>query len=241
MLDLVVIVLGCDIKKRYYDELLKIEDTYSKLFNKNNLLLYILGEEKVLVGEKYIHLNKVANDYSSCFTKQFKGLKYVKDNYKFKFVMCITSDTYLNVKKLTKLINNYNPDEKLYIGGSGDLRNVMGENIYYHGGGPGFILSYSCLDDIYKKISEPSLKKWWNSICKISKNKLSNACDVCIAYIINLYSKETKVIKLNNMFFHCNYLSKTIIKQSDIVSCHNMRLIDFDNFTKILEENYYFI
>jgi len=244
--DLVIVVYACDTINKYRNQILKIDDTYKKiiLLYPNIKIIYMLGEEGVLKGEQFIHIKGVKNDYFSASYKQWFGLKYVHENYNTKFVMCIGTDTYLNIKKLVCLLNNYDYKKNLYIGGHGCHRLILNTNTYFHSGGPGFILSKGCLIKIYPKIKDVNqFVDWWINICK--GTRLKTACDVAIGYLITLNDINSEVIKVKDMFYHCNYLGipchKNIIKMHNIVSCHNMSLTDFDNFTKILEANNYFI
>ena len=248
MYDLIICVYACDTIEKYKNQILKMNETYVRLLDqyKNIKLVYFLGEEKTdLQGDQYVNLPNVNNDYLSASYKQFLGLKYIFDNFKTKFVMCIGTDTYLNIKKLDSFLQNYNSNENLYIGGHGDYRMIDNTNTFFHSGGPGFILTYTCLKLIYPHL-ETFMEKWID-IC--NKNNIQNlipACDVGIAYLINLPEiNATTIHAPDSVFMHCNYLGipchPNRINYNNLISCHSMSLLDFDNFTHLLENNNYYM
>lgn len=246
MYDLVIVVMACDTIPKYRDQILKIEETYGKLIRSmpNVKILYFLGEDRVLEGEQFIHCKGVLNNYDSVTVKQFWGLRYVSEYIQTKYVMCIGSDTYLNIKKLLKFLEQFDPEENLYIGGHGAIIPIEGVNYYYHGGGPGFVLSKKCLDTIYPQIK--NIDKAIDGWARLSKegtgrDDLFGACDLWMGYVA---AKESKIVKTNGFFF-CNFIGFPCHLQQfgpdEIISCHCMSLQDFDIFTKILEAYNYFI
>jgi len=74
---------------------------------------------------------------------------------------------------------------------------------------------------------------------------------LAIAYFLSFPDINSEVIKTNDLSFtNCNYKGLCYgyynchsreIKVEDIISCHNMSMTDFDDFTKILEDHNYFI
>ncbi|MFY7729337.1 MAG: hypothetical protein ACOVRN_07465 [Flavobacterium sp.] len=214
----------------------------------NIKLLYFLGEEKTdLIGDQYIHLPGVKNDYLSASYKQFLGLKYIYEHYQPKFIMSIGTDTYVNIKKLNLFLTQYDPNESLYIGGHGDIRDLGICKVFFHSGGPGFILSKTCLHYIYNQLD--TFMDTWIALCKTYKLDLVPACDVGIAYLIQMLGANnifTKTVNTGNyMFTHCNHRGYPChvgkINMSQLISCHNMSLRDFDDFTHILNTHQYFI
>jgi hypothetical protein len=243
--DLIICVFGCDTIEKYRNQILKIEETYGKLIKSLNncKILYFLGKTEVLHGEQFIHLENIDDDYMSASYKQWYGIKYIYENYKTKFVMCIGTDTYININKLLKLLSNFNHTEELYLGGHGCFRSLVGKSIYFHSGGPGFILSYNAINRIYPFINDVNvIMSLWINVCKQSNVKLLEACDVAIGYLADLLNLNT--IKLNG-FYYCNFNGDPChinnINHRDIISCHNMSSNNFDDFTKILNDNGYFI
>ena len=247
-LDLVICVYACDTIPKYKTQILKMNETYNDILKNypNIKILYFLGEEKTdLIGEQYIHLDNVKNDYLSASYKQFLGLKYIYEHYKSKFIMCIGTDTYVNIKKLDIFLKKYDYTDNLYIGGHGDRRNLGITEVYFHSGGPGFIITKCCLEKIYPKLH--NFVDEWVQLC-INNNiqYLIPACDVGIAYIVNLKEIESKTIYTDEFtFIHCNFRGYPChcgkINVKNLISCHNMSLHDFDEFTNILKNNNYFI
>jgi hypothetical protein len=60
-------------------------------------------------------------------------------------------------------------------------------------------------------------------------------CDVCLCYFLK--KNNCEFIKENTLFFGCGYLGYPchIGYKPNIISCHNMSLLDFDNYTKLLD------
>jgi hypothetical protein len=246
MLDLVVCVYACDTLDKYKKQILKINETYENLLNEftNIKILFFLGEEKTdLIGEQYINLPNVKNDYSSATYKQFYGLKHIYENYDTKFVMLMGTDTYFNIKKLDLFLKNYDSNENLFIGGHGDYRKIGEETIYFHSGGAGFIITKKALELIYPKL-ETFPDEWIKMCNERHAHFLCDACDCAISYLLQKFN--TQIIDIPGLVFtHCNYQGHPChlnqIIHSDLVSCHNMSLEDFDSFTLILKNNNYFV
>ena len=243
MYDLIICVYCCDTVTKYKNELLKMISVYSSIIKKlpNIKILYFLGEEEVLKGDDFIHLKNVKNDYRSATFKQWYGLKYIYENYNTKFVSCIGTDTYTNIPKLVSLLYNYDYNKNLYIGGHGCHRTIQNERIYFHSGGPGFIISNKCLEIIYPYLNNiDDFFNNWKDSC--GDSHLIDACDVHMGYLATYIKSE--IIKVDG-FYHCNYngypccVSK--FTYDKIISCHSMSSDDFDNFTKILQINNYFM
>ena len=223
--DLIICIYACDTIPKYREQILKINETYGKMLTDNIKLVYFLGEEIELIGDNYIHLPGVKNDYRSSFYKQNLGLKYIHDNFDFKFVICCGSDTYLNIPKLMNFIKQFDSTQNYYIGGHGCNRMVLGNNYYFHSGGPGFILSKECLKNIYPYLY--SMIGEWESI----NPELNYACDVAISYFLQIKVNRLEIVK-NSNFHHCNHhgspccVGKVVFQ--NIISCHNMSPSDFD-------------
>ena len=253
---LIICVYACDTIEKYKKQILKLNETWGQVVNqyKNIKLLFFLGEDITeFSGENYIHLPNIKNDYLSASYKQFLGLKYIYENYKTKFVFCCGTDTYINIPKLMHFITSFNEQDNLYIGGHGAVREICGKQIYFHSGGPGFILSYMCLSKLYPLLE--NLVENWIKIC--TENNISSlipACDVAIAYYLHTAEINTTVYKMtDHSFINCNHKGLincynypypccgNKVKMENIISCHSMSLDDFDEFTRILTEKKNFI
>ena len=255
--DLIILVFACYTLEKYKKEIENINLTWGKKCKmfKNIKILYFLGEEKIdgfhdTTQIKYINLVNVKNDYLSASYKQFLGLKYLYENYITKFVMCIGTDTYLNIPKLLKFLNNYDHTDCLYIGDNKCFdpeRQIGTKKYYYHDGGPGFIITYDVLKQIYHLLL--NLMENWINLCNENNIQyLIPACDVAISYYLQQPQINIKIIKTNELsFLHCNYKGfpclhhQNKIDISKIISCHCMSEDDFNNFTHILNENNYFV
>jgi hypothetical protein len=177
--------------------------------------------------------------------KQFLGLKYIYENYKTKFIICVGTDTYLNIPKLMLYISNFDYNDSLYIGGHGCERQIGEKKYYFHSGGPGFIITYKCLEQLYKLLD--NLMEDWINVC--NDNNVQNlipACDVAISYYLQQPNININIIKTNDMsFLHCNYQGfpchQNEVNICNIISCHLMSEFDFYVFTDILNNNNYFV
>lgn len=243
--DIIICVYGCITIEKYRKQIEMINNTWAKYCIGNIKILYFLGGDliKGFDDDRYIYLPNIGNDYLSASYKQFLGLKYIIEHYKFKYVFCCGTDTYLNIPKLVKLSNSFNSEESLYIGGHGCHRVIDGFSYYFHSGGPGFLLSYYSLKQIQHLLD--GLMNHWKIVCERNNimETLYSACDVAISYYLQKIT-NTKIIKVDG-FSHCNYKGYPChpgqIDITKIISCHLMSLEDFDIFTKILEDNNYFL
>ena len=159
-------IFSCSTVEKYKQEIIKINETWGKKAQENGIkILFFLGEEKTdLIDEnKYIYLKDVKNDYNSAAYKQNLGLKYIYENYNADFIFTCGTDTYINIENLLSYISQFDKNQNLYIGGHGDYRILGDENIYFHSGGPGFILSNSVLSKIYPELY--NIQNQWELIC----------------------------------------------------------------------------
>jgi hypothetical protein len=253
---LVICVFACATIPEYKNEILKIEKTWGKrAVEKNVKVLYFLGEEQTdLVDEsKYIYLKNVGNDYQSAVDKQNLGLKYIYDNYYAEFIFCCGTDTYVTIDNILLYVEGFDSRKPLYIGGHGSFRTLNNKPYYFHCGGAGFILTYACLTYIYSFLSD--IKEEWITVCsKSNHGDLIPACDVALSYYLqNIIGDNLQIIENKQQFFGCNYKGivhhkgvglfmccNNIIQLKTLISCHCMTPLDFDQFTKILEDNSYF-
>ena len=102
---IIIAVFGCDTIDKYKQQILKIEETWGATAKKNNILvLFFLGEEKILSGYQYIHLPGIKNDYLSASYKQNLGVKYIHDNFEYKYILFCGSDTFLCIHNLLNFL-----------------------------------------------------------------------------------------------------------------------------------------
>jgi hypothetical protein len=243
---IIIAIYGCVTEPVYKEQITKINNTWANQSNEQVKIIYFLGEEPSadFTGDTYVYLPGVRNDYLSASYKQNLGLKYIYENYKTDFVLCCGTDTFLNIPKLLGFLDQFNPNDNLYIGGHGCYRLIGNESYYFHSGGPGFVLTYDCLQKIYPFCD--NLTETWIDICKNNNTEvLSSCCDVAISYFLQTYV-NVEVVKTNDpLFIHCNYRGYPChinqINMADIISCHTMSLHDFDEFYDILQKNNFFI
>ena len=235
--DIIFCVFGCPTIPHYKNQILKINETWGREVIKYNCkILFFFGEEDTdLKSDNYIYLKGVNNDYESASDKQNLGLKYIHEKYDYKFVYICGTDTYVVVKNLIKFIVNQDPYDNICIG-AGDTRYINDEPIFFHLGGGGIILSTYSVNIIYLKLE--NMFNDWKKICYNNTNRTFNlipACDVAICYY--LFKSGCKFINRRDLFFVCPYYScyyNNILKLN-IISCHNMTLDEFDNYTNFLE------
>jgi hypothetical protein len=248
--DLIILIYACDTLEKYKNQIITINNTWGKICENHKIkVLYFLGNGQTdfidTENIKYINLDGVQDDYLSASYKQFLGLKYIYENYKSKFIICIGTDTYLNIPKLLLYVNTHDSNEFLYIGGHGCERQIGNETYYFHSGGPGFIITHGILEKIYHSL--PTIMNDWINLCNFHKIEyLIASCDVAISYYVQQPSINAKVIKTNDLsFIHCNHRGYPChinqIDISKIISCHSMSTYDFYHYTNILESNNYFL
>lgn len=243
---IIIAVYGCVTHHIYREQIVKINNTWGNQANEKVKIVYFLGEETHadFIGDTYVYLPTVGNDYLSASYKQSLGLKYIYENYKTDFVLCCGTDTFLNIPKLLIFLEQFNPIDNLYIGGHGCNRMIGNTPVYFHSGGPGFVLTNSCLKKIYPMCNDLTDK--WIEICKnTNMESLCSCCDVAISYFLQTCI-NVEIVKTNGLqFIHCNYrgypchINEPNI--AEIISCHYMSLQDFDDFYNILLHSNFFI
>jgi len=242
---IIIAVYACATIPKYREQILKIRETWGKrAIEKNMLVLFFLGEELTdLIGDEYIYLPGVKNDYDSASLKQNLGIKYIIENYNFDFIHICGTDTFLVIDNMEKLIQKYDSTENIAIGGHGCHRDIDGEKVYFMSGGPGFLLSIKCCNLLYNYLG--SLYEDWKKICIDDHNEyLIPCCDVAISYYLQK-KINTRIAKEDDKFFHCNFYGYPChigrIDNTKIVSCHLMSMNDFDIFHKLLENTMYYV
>jgi hypothetical protein len=245
--ELIIGIFACATLPNYRKEIYKINETWGITANQYNVrLLFFLGEEETdLKGEQYIYLKGVKNDVLSASYKQSLGLKYIFENYVSKYVMFCGTDTFIVIPKVLEYLKNFDYKEPFYIGGDSGYRQIGQQRLYYHSGGPGFILSQSCLSKLYPYLENFCME--WENICSQNDVEyLCVACDVAISYYVQLPEINARVVTHIDGFFACNHkgIARTIIccgnkvKIENIMSCHYMSLEDSDEFYQITKQLY---
>jgi hypothetical protein len=241
-----IVIFACDKIDKYREQIRVLNQTWVKKANEYSDIktLFFIGEQptKEFKGDSYINLKGVNDDYFSVTHKQYEGIKYFYDNYDCDFIYCCGTDTYINIPKLYKYLDNFNPNEKLYIGGNGCYRTIDDKSYYYHSGGPGFIISRETTKELVPLINNNIIDEWFNK-CDITPEimPLKVACDVSLSYYVQNPPIEATVVKAKiGEFCWLNHNSDEYDKRK-IIACHNMTIFDCYDFTNILEHNNYFL
>jgi hypothetical protein len=191
---------------------------------------FFAGYKKSDEFPEIIHLEGCLEDVQSATTKQFRGLKWMVQNCPAQSYMMFGSDTYPNIPNLLVMLDKYDLKTDLYIGGHGESRHggyrqVGTENVYFHSGGAGFILTRPAAEKIARFTEEILFA--WPHICLIGGvNYLAPACDVNIAYFCARLDIGPAFEKY---FYGCNYQGIEIggrpccpVVTDKICSCHHM-------------------
>jgi hypothetical protein len=232
--DVIFCVFGCVTIKKYKDELIKIKETWGLKARKMNYkILFFLGEEKTdLIGEDYIYLQGVGNDYQSASYKQNLGLKHIYENYLCNFIYILGTDTYVLVDNLQKYLLNCDPKTNISIG-SGGFRLVDNYLTYFHDGGAGIVISYNALMHIYPML-ENMVYTWSLVPNRLLPRDPNYASDVCLCYYLNK-TKGHLFVEEIELFWVTNHKTHNNIDKLDIIACHKMSIQDFDELTTILD------
>jgi len=247
--DIVILLFACYTVEKYKRQMEIINHTWGKICQAYNIkMLYCLGEEKRDGFQdtpfiKYLNLKGVQNDYLSASYKQFLGLKYIHENYRAKFIYCAGTDTYVNVPKLVRYVQDFSPNKYLYIGGDGSERQLGDTLCYYHSGGAGFLITQPCLKQLYGAL--PTLMDEWTTLCTVHKvPHLIPACDVSISYYLQKI-KGLTIVTENELFLQSNYQGwpwrTGQVDMKKIMCCHFMNEQNFMDYTMILQQNHYFL
>ncbi len=244
---MVICVFGCVTIPKYAEELRKINSTWGSQPVCDLKILFFLGEERSseFIGDQYVYLTGVSNDYMSASYKQFLGLKHVYEQHNPEFVMCCGTDTFINIPKLLQFLNRFNANDKLYIGGHGDTRDILGKQYYFHSGGAGFVLSRAALAAFYP-LCDTAVDRWIDVCLQWGEQNRKPACDLAMSYLLQTQLNDVKTIKADeNTFLGCNYTGwpchQGNVRIDNIITCHSMTLQDCDNFYRILQHTNFFM
>ena len=243
---IIINIFACATIQKYIQEIRKINETWGKKAEENGIkILFFLGTEPTQFTDtsKYIHLEHVSNDYQSASHKQNLGLKFIYENYTADFIYTCGTDTYIHIDNLLSYIKQFDKNKTLYIGGHGDYRQIGDENVYYHSGGGGFILSYKVLEYLYPRLH--TIQYEWETLCiKNNIAYLCTACDLLIGYYVRTIN-TIEIIK-SPKFYGCNYKgyanNNTFlccgnkINPHELISCHCMSIYNFDEYTLLINK-----
>jgi len=250
MYKLVCVVFACDAIEKYRQQIRDVRRTWRRQCQETVKLLFFLGEElhdPEFIGEDFIHLPGVGNDYVSASYKQNLGLLYVHQKLPpSEFYIVVGTDTYLNIPKMLNVLEPWRSQSQqaLCIGGHVNLRKLsFFRNQFFFSGGPGIVINRAGLNLLAPYLS--TMVETWKSVIT-SNEYLTPACDVALCYFAQ--NLRFKMVKLPDVVFRaCNHKGfpchqGSIFEKVDMIaSCHLMTTNDFDEFTDILEKNQFFV
>lgn len=251
-----ICVYASTTNERNIQEMRKINETWandSLCKECINVSFIINKPHPEFTDSKYIHLEEIIYENGEIIPMNYHGIKHIYNEQSPDFILICSTDTYINIPKLLDYLQPFDPNNKLYIGGHGNFRELGDDRIYFHDAG-GVIISRGCFDKLNPLLENMFLD--WKKICEKTSNYwMINAWDVAISYYLQLpqYEINAMVVKKKDGFFGCNHEGKNHnyyygfkccgnnLHMNKAIVCRNMLLSDFDDFTKKLHENNYFI
>lgn len=222
---LLVLVFGCLTIPKYAAQIERLDRLWGRAAEESGIpVVYAVGEklpmayelppafaarlEELAADGRLLALPGVADDYRSASYKQNLGLHYLFSSGRFDpdFVHICGTDVFLHVRNALDLLSEMSPSRPLYIGGHGCQRVVAGiaGPLYFHSGGPGFLLSRAALQLLLPHFL--TMTDEWIQLCQEHKTTMSpgleDACDVCMAYYCHQLHVSTVVI--HQRFFFCS-------------------------------------
>lgn len=154
---------------------LSVQETWLKGFPNG----YLIGGWHDDPGLKMISLGaEVGEDYRSAHRKQFLGLLELRKRAPLAKWFYITGcDAFIFKDNLIALLDRYDPNSELLVGGHCGMVTIGGEPLLYPAGGPGFALSKALVDSLAPAI--PSFIGQWEE----ANPGLATACDAAMAYL----------------------------------------------------------
>lgn len=209
--NIAICVFACATIPRYLEQIRTVRNTWFRDAIDAGVRVYFIlgggdGDEPVVPHEcmtdEFVYLPGVKNDYESASHKQNLGIKYIfSSQTPPEFVFCCGTDTYVSIENLISILRNFSPEQMIYLGGHGCYRLIDGKNIYFHSGGPGFILSRALVEYIENKIVPfDKMFEEWRVVCERNGEKtlheLLCACDVAIAYFVHMAAATAAITPL---------------------------------------------
>lgn len=197
-------LLATSAHKKYRDQIIACRQTWVAEAEPLGVPVLFFGGGHHHDEAPLVNLPGVLDDYSSASDKQYLGLKYLYENHPSDFYFFAGTDNYILIKRMLVLLESYDPNDLLYIGGHGWHRNINGKAIYFHSGGGGFILSHALMTSLDEKgiLTREALRRW-REICVGELSYLKDACDVGMAYFLATYVPEFKIVR-DKRFYGCS-------------------------------------
>ena len=226
---LVVLVIdGGDTK-----ECRKSYETWAKIGANYGVRVLFVSAMDYMEDEYVLDLGIADSDP---FLKQCCALKHAYRALKSEFVYVCNAKTFVNFHNLMPFVKTLDYRKCVYAGGHGTERNISGVDVYFHSGGPGYILSRACLRMLMPFFD--SMKEKWVSFCDPD---LVEGRDVCLAFYLNqLVGVDALEIVKSPHFYNCNHHGYCYgnsfqccggkVMQKEIIGCHHMSANDMDEY-----------
>lgn len=204
---LAFLVFGCATKEKYSNQLNACQETWGKEAESLGFpVYYVVGKvpENFEVNGHLLSFPNVGEDLPSVNYKHWWGLHRILNECVDPEFLCICgSDTFPLLKNLTTLIDKFNNNSDIYIGGRGGDRWV-GESVPFVNGGPCIIISRNVCNKIipYCKHMPELWKHYIQIIYKDANNELSWSCDVTLAAL--LFCLDIHPIFIDGFYYHKN-------------------------------------
>ena len=197
------------ISEKYRKQIIACRETWVPICEENNVKVLFFGGYNKDPNVEVINLPGCQEDYNSATMKQYRMIWYLLNNHPSDYYLIVGSDNYVVVEKLLPFLKSLDLGKEYFIGGDGDYRDVSGRNTYFHSGGGGIILSYSVADKLCRFLRieeeihmvEPTFFTEWKKIVSAKPYpNLIPACDVSIAYYIQLYFPDMEVLEAKGFY-----------------------------------------
>lgn len=196
-------LLGTTVAKVYRDQINACLHTWIPDTEKLGVRVKIFCGD-VISDLPIINLLDTGEDVLSATNKQTLGLRYLYENVTADFYFFGGIDNYVITNRILSFLQLCDPTELLYIGGSGEFRELDNEKFYYHSGGAGFILSHALLKVLYEsELLSLEANKRWDKICLKNEMKMHDAPDTMLGYFLFKYVPNTITI-CDDRFISCS-------------------------------------
>lgn len=215
---LCILVFGCVTVEKYKNETDGILQTWGKMCDLNNVPYHIFVGKNIDEYKDNKHIvsledKGVKDDYLSASYKHYIGMQWLLSRYDPDFMCIVGNDTWVSSDNMLKFLNNFLPENPVFIGNGIWTSNIYGHTFVMHPGGAGYVLSKKALEMI-----KPYLYKFqdnWVNIMRNHKQYLP-ACDVSLSLIC--YILQIPIIKESRMYENI----RDATDFDNILTAHNM-------------------
>lgn len=238
-----ICIMSTLINDKYKNQIRGCRETWSIDAEKEGIpVKYFCGNHKDNDFPFVTHLDNVIDDYLSATFKQYYGLQYLLNNDPADFYLVIGTDNYVNIDRILKMLEKYNPEHKLIIGGDGQYRNIYNCNSFFSFGGSGIILSHATLIKL-SPLFDDFLISWDNETNKNEYKYLKPACDVSLYY---LAQKNDIIVTFEPYMYPCTWIGDFYgtkfqsLQYNNIITCHFMEREDMNLYRKWINKGEYY-